>query len=63
MKKSYQKPVMTFMRLRPEEKLAVCEWLVGFSTSGNSCQKTWAEVAGWSAICQENYNNAPVSGS
>jgi hypothetical protein len=63
MKKAYQKPEIVFMHLRPEEKLAVCEWPVGFTSSGGGCAKTWQEVPAYRDMCMSMYNNAVVSGS
>ncbi len=62
MKKAYQKPTLTFMRLRPEERLAQCQWPIGF-WSGSSCQQPWADVAIVSSTCMAMYNNSETTGS
>lgn len=64
MKKAYERPTAIFMELRPEEKMAVCEWPVGFTTTGGvGCSQNWSEVAAYSAMCLGMYNNAQQSGS
>ena len=62
MKKTYQKPEIVFMHLRPEERLAACQWPIGF-WSGASCTQAWSAVPQVSATCISMYNNAPTAGS
>ena len=64
MKKAYEKPSATWMELRPEEKMAVCEWPIGFTTTGGvGCSQTWSEVSAYSPMCLSLYNNSQTSGS
>jgi len=63
MKREYCKPTLFRMELRPEERLAACDWPIGFNFSEVSCVKTFAEVQGWQVVCQNAYNNAPTIGS
>lgn len=64
MKKVYEKPEIAFVQLRPEERLAVCSWPTGFtSTASYTCTQTWADVSGWQTTCTAAYNNSTTSGS
>ena len=63
MKKRYIKPEMTIMELRPEEKLAYCDWPVGFMAGGGGCQEIWADVPAYASMCQSMYDDAMASGS
>jgi len=63
MRKEYIKPEVTVMHLRPEERLALCDWPVGFMGGGGSCTEIWADVPAFAAMCQDMYDNAPTTGS
>lgn len=63
MKKKYVKPEIIFMKLKPEERLAACDWPVGFMASDGSCQKTWAQYPAMAQMCTSLYNNAPSASS
>ena len=51
------------MELRPEEKLAYCDWPVGFMAGGGACQEIWADVPAYASMCQSMYDDAMASGS
>ncbi len=51
------------MELRPEERLAVCDYPVGFMAGGGACQETWIDVPGVAATCQSLYNDIEATGS
>lgn len=62
MKKLYSKPIVNILELRPEEKLATCQWPIGY-WSGSPCALTWAQVPEDKDYCQAKYNLTPSSGS
>lgn len=62
MKKKYQKPEITFMELRPEEKLAVCSWPTGYNNV-KTCHKPWSDVPHMYSQCLAASNNSSTSGS
>lgn len=65
MKKKYEKPEITYIQLRPEEKLAVCSWPTGFVTLNGhrECNKLWSDVRLMYNQCLANSNNSSTSGS
>jgi hypothetical protein len=66
MRKTYVKPELTMLHLRPEEKIAMCYWPVTHMTGepGSTCGKyTWADLSEYSNLCKSMYNNAEISGS
>ena len=64
MKKPYERPTAILMELRPEEKMAVCEWPIGFTTTGSTgCSQTFADAILYHDLCLGLYNNAQTTGS
>lgn len=65
MRRVYVKPTVTIMHLRPEEKLALCDWPVGFMSSSGVCDKIMIEVSDpeWSILCTAKYDKAGQTGS
>jgi hypothetical protein len=43
MKKSYVKPVITMVALRPEERMATCDYIYKVGLSGSGCRSDFFE--------------------
>jgi|GEM_PF-1483635 len=64
MKKEYCKPTFVKMELRPEERLALCDWpSPSFSDCTGTCTNNWPSEKDHSNQCKSIHNNATITGS
>jgi hypothetical protein len=64
MKKPYERPAAIVMTLRPEEKIALCDWPTGYMVSTPGCVKfTYQNLPLIADFCQSQTTLSNDSGS
>ncbi|HHU05320.1 MAG TPA: hypothetical protein GXZ65_02405 [Clostridiales bacterium] len=60
MKKVYSKPAFTFFELRPEERLASCQYYEGLHHMAGCNQRIFIDYGPWKSFC---YDGSTTSSS